>query len=41
MSRQLRSIKLGGARFIPADALQAFVRDLEQKSASNAEAEVA
>jgi excisionase family DNA binding protein len=40
-SGQLRSIKLGGARFISADALRAFVRELEQKSANDAGAEVA
>lgn len=40
-SGQLRSIKLGGARFITADALQAFVRELEQKPANDASAEVA
>jgi excisionase family DNA binding protein len=40
-SGQLRSIKLGGARFITADALQAFVRELEQKSANDVGAEVA
>ena len=40
-SGQLRSIKLGGARFISADALRAFVRKLEQESADRADAEVA
>ena len=40
-SGRLRSIKLGGARFITADALHAFVRELEQEAASSAEAEVA
>lgn len=39
-SGQLRSIKLGGARFISADALRAFVRELEQQSAQ-AEGKVA
>jgi excisionase family DNA binding protein len=37
-SGQLRSVKLGGARLISADALRAFVRDLEQESANQAEA---
>ena len=40
-SGRLRSIKLGGARFITADALRAFVRELEQESSNNDEAEVA
>ena len=40
-SGRLRSIKLGGARFITADALRAFVRELEQESSSHDEAEVA
>jgi excisionase family DNA binding protein len=40
-SGRLRSIKLGGARFISADALRAFVRELEEESANHAEAEVA
>jgi excisionase family DNA binding protein len=40
-SGRLRSIKLGGARFITADALRAFVRELEQKSVNDADAEVA
>ena len=40
-SGQLRSIKLGGARFITADALRAFVRELEQESSNHDEAEVA
>jgi excisionase family DNA binding protein len=40
-SGQLRSVKLGGARFITADALWAFVRQLEQNSAGKAEADVA
>lgn len=38
-SGRLRSVKLGGARFITADALRAFVRDLEQESSSHANAE--
>jgi len=29
-SGRLRSVKLGGARLITAEALRAFVRDLEQ-----------
>lgn len=37
-SGQLRSVKLGGGRFITADALRAFVRELEQESADQAEA---
>ena len=40
-SGQLRSVKLGGARLITADALRAFVRELEHKSANDADAEVA
>ena len=40
-SGRLRSIKLGGARFITADALRAFVRELEQESSNHEEAEVA
>ena len=40
-SGRLRSVKLGGARFITADALRAFVRDLEQESTSQADVEVA
>jgi excisionase family DNA binding protein len=40
-SGRLRSVKLGGARFITADALRAFVRELEQESADRAAAEVA
>jgi excisionase family DNA binding protein len=40
-SGRLRSIKLGGARFITADALHAFVRELEREAATGAEAEVA
>jgi excisionase family DNA binding protein len=38
---RLRSVKLGAARFITAEALQAFVRDLEQDISSHADAEVA
>jgi excisionase family DNA binding protein len=40
-SGRLRSVKLGAARFITADALRAFVRELEQEASSPAEAEVA
>jgi excisionase family DNA binding protein len=40
-SGRLRSIKLGGARFITAEALRAFVRELEDEAATRAEAEVA
>jgi excisionase family DNA binding protein len=40
-SGRLRSVKLGGARFITAEALRAFVRELEQETAGNADAEVA
>jgi len=37
----LRSVKVGAARFITAEALRAFVRDLEQESSCDADAEVA
>lgn len=40
-SGRLQSVKLGSARFITADALRAFVRDLEQESSIQADAEVA
>ena len=40
-SGRLRSVKLGGARFISAEALRAFVRDLEQECAGHTDAEVA
>lgn len=40
-SGRLRSIKLGGARFISADALLAFVSELEQESLSHIDTEVA
>jgi excisionase family DNA binding protein len=40
-SGRLQSIKFGSARFITADALRAFVRDLEQESSGQADAEVA
>jgi excisionase family DNA binding protein len=38
---QLRSVKLGAARYITAEALRAFVRELEQESPPSADAEVA
>jgi excisionase family DNA binding protein len=40
-SGRLRSVKLGGARFITAEALRAFVRDLEQEPSGHADVEVA
>jgi len=40
-SGRLRSVKLGCARFVTAEALRAFVRELEQESLSHADAEVA
>jgi excisionase family DNA binding protein len=40
-SGQLRSVKLGAARYITAEALRAFVRELEQESSPSADAEVA
>jgi excisionase family DNA binding protein len=40
-SGRLRSVKLGGARFITADALRAFVRELEEEANPSAELEVA
>jgi excisionase family DNA binding protein len=40
-SGRLQSVKLGNARFITADALRAFVRELEQESTGHADAEVA
>lgn len=40
-SGRLRSVKLGGARFITADALRAFVRELEKESSNHAGAETA
>jgi excisionase family DNA binding protein len=40
-SGRLRSIKLGGARFITADALRAFVCELEDEAAMRVEAGVA
>jgi excisionase family DNA binding protein len=39
-SGRLRSVKLGGARFVTADALRAFVRELEREPVSH-DAEVA
>jgi excisionase family DNA binding protein len=40
-SGRLRSVKLGGARFITAGALRAFVRELEEEDNPSAELEVA
>ncbi len=40
-SGQLRSIKLGGCRFVTADALRAFVRELENESAVPGDVRVA
>jgi excisionase family DNA binding protein len=40
-SGRLRSIKLGGARLITAEALLAFVRELEDETVTRAKAEVA
>ena len=40
-SGRLRSVKFGAARFITAEALRAFVHDLEQESSHDAAAEVA
>jgi excisionase family DNA binding protein len=40
-SGRLRSVKLGGARYITAEALRAFVRELERESSPSADAEVA
>ena len=40
-SGRLRSIKLGGARFITAEALRAFVCELEDKAATRVETEAA
>ena len=42
-SGRLRSVKLGGARYITAEALCAFVRELEleQQAASRPDTEVA
>jgi excisionase family DNA binding protein len=39
-SGRLRSVKLGGARFITADALRAFVHELEQEAGSQTGEEV-
>jgi excisionase family DNA binding protein len=38
---RLRSVKLGGNRFITADALREFVRELEQEASNQTDAEVA
>ena len=38
---RLQSVKLGSARFITAEALRAFVHELEQESSGQADAEVA
>ena len=40
-SGRLRSVKLGAARYITAEALRAFVCELEQESSPSADAEVA
>jgi excisionase family DNA binding protein len=40
-SGRLRSIKLGGARFITAEALRAFVCELEDKAATRTQSQVA
>ena len=40
-SGRLRSIKLGGARFVTAEALRAFVRELEDESATRTKGQVA
>jgi excisionase family DNA binding protein len=40
-SGQLRSIKLGGTRFITAEALRDFVRELEHEPPGQSDAEVA
>ena len=40
-SGRLQSVKLGSARFITADALRVFVRELEQESSGRTDAEVA
>jgi excisionase family DNA binding protein len=40
-SGRLRSLKVGGARLITADALRAFVRELEQESPSHSETDAA
>ena len=39
-SGRLRSIKLGGARFVTAEALRAFVCELEDEPLPHVEAEV-
>ena len=38
---RLRSLKLGSARFITAEALRAFVRELEQGATGQTDSEVA
>lgn len=40
-SGRLRSIKLGGCRFVTAGALRAFVRELEEEAARAGEAKTA
>ena len=40
-SGRLRSVKLGTARYITAEALRAFVCELEQESSCDADAKVA
>jgi excisionase family DNA binding protein len=40
-SGRLRSVKLGTARYITAEALRTFVRELEQESSPSTDAEVA
>jgi excisionase family DNA binding protein len=40
-SGRLRSVKLGGARFVTADALRAFVRELEEEANPPSKLEVA
>lgn len=40
-SGRLHSVKLGAARYISAEALQTFVRELEQQAASQPDTEVA
>jgi excisionase family DNA binding protein len=40
-SGRLRSVKLGSCRFVTADALRAFVRELEEEAAGAADAKAA
>jgi excisionase family DNA binding protein len=40
-SRRLRSVKLGAARYITAEAMRAFVRELEEQESSQRDTEVA